>query len=236
MQILLFQIRDDAETRREEHATFARACGMRVEDVISVNVLRDALDEKLFLGKTAAIIGGASGFSAYQNYEWTNAFGEWIEVAYRLDFPIFGSCWGHQFLARVFGGTVIHDAERAEMGTKAIELTELGRKDALFSFLPHVFLANHGHHDRVSVLPDDAVELAFNESSPYQAFRIANKQIYGTQFHPELDKTTITNRLKRYRKHYPESGDDASFAALLASFQDTPDAAMLLQRFLAHVR
>ena len=39
-----------------------------------------------------------------------------------------------------------------------------------------------GHHDRVSVLPDGAVELARNDTAPYQAFRLDGLPIYGTQF------------------------------------------------------
>lgn len=246
MKIVLVQIRAETSTRLEEHATFARACGLSPDDVQVVNALSGQFppfnrassngtssNGTSSKGISAVLIGGASGFSAYEDYEWTRGLMAFVERCYQEEMPLFGSCWGHQFIARALGGSVAHDALRAEMGTKTIQLTEAGQQDALFGTMPPVFRGNHGHHDRVTSLPSEAIELAYNETSPFQAFRIAGKPIYGTQFHPELDKMTITNRLKLYRTYYPESGDDEAFEALLASFQDTPDASSLLRRFLA---
>jgi hypothetical protein len=74
---------------------------------------------------------------------------------------------------------VIHDVDRAEMGCHHVELTEAGQEDELFKDFPTSFMANMGHHDRVSVLPENGIELAFNQTQPNEAFRIRNKPIYG---------------------------------------------------------
>ena len=153
-------------------------------------------------------------------------------AAYERELPVFGSCWGHQVLARAFGGTVIYDSERAEFGCGDIELTEAGREDVLLRDFPKRFKANLGHHDRVTVLPPGAVELAFNESQRNQAFRFG-ETIYGTQFHSELDARRERERLEAYWHLYEkELGSDDAFQRVLDSLSDTTDADHLLYDFL----
>ena len=89
-----------------------------------------------------------------------------------------------------------------------------------------------GHHDRVSVLPPGAVELARNDTAPNQAFRLAEAPVYGAQFHPELDEAAERSRLVAYRAHYPEAGGDDAFQAMLDALRPTPHADGLLRRFL----
>ncbi|MDX1439037.1 MAG: type 1 glutamine amidotransferase, partial [Rubricoccaceae bacterium] len=146
--------------------------------------------------------------------------------------PLFGSCWGHQFIARAFGGTVIHDSESAEMGTHEVMLTDEGQADPLFEAFPRKFWAQMGHQDRVSILPEGAVELATNDVAPYQAFRFADAPIYGTQFHSELDEAGERARLFAYRAYYPEMQQDTLFRETLESLRPTPDVDDLLFHFL----
>lgn len=233
MPVYLLQLREDAATRIEELETFAKCCGLRPhEELMGIDVFNTPLIGPTFKGVNAFIIGGSSSTAAYKDYEWTSALSNLVETCYKQEIPLFGSCWGHQFMARALGGTVIHDSARAEIGAKQVFCTEAAGLDPLFAALPFRFKANQGHHDRVSALPSEAIELAYSALAPYQAFRVRAKPIYGTQFHSELDRTTISERLTRYRSQYPETGDDAQFQALLQSFEDTPEAATLLGRFI----
>jgi len=146
--------------------------------------------------------------------------------------PLFGSCWGHQFIARAFGGSVVYDNTRSELGTHHVQLTEAGKADPLFESFPESFLAQMGHQDRVAELPEGAIELATNNAAPYQAFRLADAPIYGTQFHSELDADGERQRLITYRDHYPAMQQDHFFQETLDSLRPTPDVDDLLFHFL----
>jgi GMP synthase (glutamine-hydrolysing) len=118
------------------------------------------------------------------------------------------------------------------MGCGAVALTDVGVSDRLFSFFPKTFKANMGHQDRVSVLPDNAFELASNDVAPFQAIRIEDKAIYGTQFHSELDAEAEYSRIVEYREHYPLLADDETFHRIVESLEPTTEVDTLLNRFL----
>lgn len=232
MRVRLVQIRSRADMLAEERASFAARCGLAVEQVETVNALDEPLTTGALDGVDALFIGGAGAHSVTETFVWTDSLVALCHAAAGRGLPTFGTCWGHQFLARAFGGQVVHDATRAEMGVHTVRLTGAGRADALFGTLPDAFEAQMGHHDRVSVLPPGAVELACNEMAPFQAFRMGDAPVYGAQFHPELDAAAAHGRLVTYRAHYPEGGDDAAFEAMLAALRPTPHADRLLRRFL----
>ncbi len=231
-RVRLIQIRERADVLAEERASFATRCGLAVEQVVTTNALHEPLGASVLDGADALFIGGAGAYSVTETHGWTEALIALCHSAADVGMPTFGACWGHQFIARAFGGTVVHDAGRAEMGTHTVHLTDAGRADPLFAETPDAFDAQMGHHDRVSALPPGAVELADNACAPNQAFRLGGAPVYGAQFHPELDVAAEHARLVAYRAHYPESGDDAAFDAMIAALRPTPHADVLLQRFL----
>jgi GMP synthase (glutamine-hydrolysing) len=232
LRVRLVQIRDHPAVLAEERASFAARCGLAVEQVLTMNALTEPVTAAALDGVDALFVGGAGAHSVVETYAWTESLVGLCRLAADRAVPTFGACWGHQFLARAFGGTVVYDPLRAEMGTHAVELTAAGRADALFDGVPDRFEAQMGHHDRVSALPPGAVELARNGVAPYQAFRLAAAPVYGAQFHPELDADAERGRLLAYRAHYPEGGDDTAFQALLDGLRPTPHADGLLRRFL----
>ncbi len=232
LRVRLVQIRERADVLAEERASFATRCGLSPEQIVATNALHEPLSPDVLDGADALFIGGAGAYSATDTFAWTDALVGLCHTAADRALPTFGACWGHQFLARAFGGTVVHDPGRAEMGTHTVHVTDAGRVDPLFAGVPDAFDAQMGHHDRVSALPPGGVELARNATAPFQAFRLGDAPVYGAQFHPELDVHAERSRLVAYRAHYPESGDDAAFAAMLAGLRETPHADALLRRFL----
>jgi GMP synthase (glutamine-hydrolysing) len=172
-------------------------------------------------------------YSATEDYPWMENALALIREAAGRSLPTFGSCWGHQMIARALGGTVVHDPGRAEFGCREVVLTDAGRRDRLFRDFPARFLANMGHHDRVTALPEGGIELADNDVQPFEAFRIAGKPIYGTQFHSELDARRERERLHRYRGHYSDTiPDEAAFQAILDNLAETSEVDHLLHDFL----
>ncbi|MGD2116442.1 MAG: type 1 glutamine amidotransferase, partial [Acidobacteriota bacterium] len=173
---------------------------------------------------------GAGGHSATHEHPFTEPLTEVVHRLIEAGRPLFGSCWGHQFLAHAFGGTVIADHENAEVGTHPVRLTAEGLADPLFEGFPERFTVQLGHHDRIGVLPPDFEVLARSERCPHQAIRLSDRPVYGSQFHSELTESHIRERLLMYRDEYlPPDADPALLDRILGP---SPQADDILDRFL----
>ena len=71
-----------------------------------------------------------------------------------------------------------------ELGSYNISLTRDGVNSQLFRSFNNGDIVYESHQDVVSVLPNDAAELAFSDKGN-QSFSYGHK-IFGVQFHPEL--------------------------------------------------
>ncbi|MEM8599242.1 MAG: type 1 glutamine amidotransferase [Bacteroidota bacterium] len=232
-RVRLLQIRERPPILAEERESFRVRCGLAAEQLVTTNVLRDPLPETLLDDVDAVMIGGAGAYSVTQTFDWTPDLLALVRACADRALPLFGSCWGHQFIARAFGGRVVHAPHRSEMGTHAVHLTRAGQDDVLFGQLPPTFEAQMGHQDWVETLPPGSVELATNDRAPHQAFRMTGLPIYGTQFHSELNAEAERDRLVTYRAYYPEMQDDARFNAVVGGVRETPEVDALLAAFLA---
>jgi len=232
VQALLLQARTSAQMERQERQCFLERARLRSDQLAVLSVLRDPLAPRHLDTVDVVFIGGAGEYSAHHDFPWMDALLSFVQTIAERQLPLFGSCWGHQIIARALGGRVVHDSARSELGCHSVSLTEAGKNDPLFGTLPASFKANMGHHDRVAELPVGAVELACN-SQPNQAFRMRDWPCYGTQFHSELDAQRERERLVEYRDYYrADMPDDKDFQAVLDNLTKTPDVDDLLHRFL----
>jgi GMP synthase (glutamine-hydrolysing) len=232
LRVRLVQVRERPAVMAEEQASFALRCGLRPHQFVITDALREPIGPQLARDVDAVMIGGAGAYSVTDTFAWTNGLAGLCHACAEDRVPLFGSCWGHQFIARAFGGEVVHDEARAELGTLAVSLTEAGQADELLSHFPQRFFAQMGHHDRVKRLPPGAVELATNATAPFQAFRLDGLPIYGTQFHSELNVAGMRSRLLTYRAYYPELSDDGAFSRVFDTLRETPEVDDLLKNFL----
>lgn len=230
LRVLLIQVRDTDELARHEQVCVMEQTGLRADQIDPVNVVREPVPDADRASRAhMVIIGGAGAHSACDDDPFTPALLDFTRRIAGGDQPVLGCCWGHQFIARALGGVVIHDPDRAEVGTVELELTPAGLRDPVLGVCPPRFPALAGHKDRVSVLPPGAVSLAHNPGHPNQAFRIEGKLIWGTQFHSELSPERLLERLSVYRQYVP---DDAEYEALRRRVGPTPHARLVMRRFL----
>ena len=217
----------------QEQECFVERTRLEWSQVVSLNVAHSDLSELSLNEYDVLLIGGAGEYSATADYPWMNDLLKLIQTAYDNKFPTFGSCWGHQVIARALGGTVIHDPGLSEMGCLPISLTEAGEVDRLFTDFPASFLANMGHHDRVTELPKDAVQLAVSDTQPNEAFRMLDAPMYGTQFHSELDAHRERERLIRYRPLYKSAlPTEEVYQKVMSSLAETTEVDHLMHDFL----
>lgn len=155
---------------------------------------------------------------------------ELTRAALARDFPFLGACFGIGIIGSAIGGTV--DRTYGEdVGAPTITLSDSGRDDPLMSVMPSEFVAFVGHKEAVHSLPADAVVLASSEACPVQAFRVG-RNVYATQFHPELDIIGIKTRIDAYKDHgyFPPEEADSLKAMADASRVELPGR--LVRRFV----
>jgi GMP synthase (glutamine-hydrolysing) len=113
------------------------------------------------------------------------------------DFPFFGACYGVGTLGVHQGGVV--DRQYSEpISAVPISLTADGLADPLLDGVPERFDAFVGHKEALRVLPPSAVLLASSPTCPVQMFRVG-RNVYATQFHPELDVPGLVTRIRVYQ-------------------------------------
>ena len=99
--------------------------------------------------------------------------------------PVLGICYGMQLFAHQLGGTVGAAGER-EYGHAVLSVGETD--SPLFAGLPAEFPVWMSHGDRVTQLAPGFAPIAVSPNSPFAA--VANGNLYGLQFHPEVVHTT----------------------------------------------
>ncbi|STP14396.1 glutamine-hydrolyzing GMP synthase [Helicobacter fennelliae] len=112
------------------------------------------------------------------------------ENAYKLDsaiftlgVPILGICYGMQYIAHFFGGSVVR-AEAQEFGKAVLEIADLNL--ALFKGVKQDSIVWMSHADKVESLPSGFVELAKSGNTHYCAIADFKRNVYALQFHPEV--------------------------------------------------
>ncbi len=114
------------------------------------------------------------------------------------DTPYLGACYGLGVLSTVIGGEVSKEKYKEEPGAIDIFFSEHGKKDHLTKELPESFKAFGGHKESCQSVPPGAVLLASSKDCPVQMIRVG-KNVYATQFHPELDSEGLELRVNTYK-------------------------------------
>ncbi|RLE28739.1 MAG: type 1 glutamine amidotransferase [Acidobacteria bacterium] len=232
LRLVLVQIRDHRESLMQERSAFIERCLVNVDQFDFINIVEHPqLRWQDVESAHAVLIGGAGGYSVIGDHPFSPYLRDVVSRLIDEDRPVFGSCWGHQFMARAMGGEVIVDRENSEVGSFEISLTEKGSNDPLLETLPPSFFVQLGHNDRVSRLPEGWVELAASEKCPNQIIRLEGKPVYGTQFHSEMNEDRLRERLQVYLQEYVP--DPEGFEELMARLRPSPQADCILDRFLA---
>lgn len=228
--ILLLQYRTD-KTRHHEQHCITNKLGVTIEDLDIRNViLEEPLPTTQELSNYLGVISGASG--QFNVTDWSPSVESAIAKTYPLmdeiinqDFPFLAICFGHQLLAKMYGGRVERNKDRAESGSSHINLTTLGQASPLYQSLPS-FYASNGHKDSVIEMPQGAQLLATSEKCPIQSYQLKTN-IFTTQFHPELDNEDVRYRLNLT----PEYCFGKSIEQVLAEYKDISQSKIVLQNF-----
>ncbi len=140
---------------------------------------------EMFAGYRGIILSGSPSFSA---------FGEdsgYTKAIYDLDIPILGFCFGHQEIAKHYGGEVVHGGR--EWGRASLHIAH---DHPLFRGLSPIEPVFMSHYDSVVRVGDGFEELGYtvlgeSEGGGHRFAAIGSDRLrrYGFQFHPEVDDT-----------------------------------------------
>jgi GMP synthase (glutamine-hydrolysing) len=235
MDYLLLQVRNrDDPMLTQEVDCFARAFGCDQQHISVHNLLHGAPTIDRLGTADIVVLGGSGDYSVAEGGDWLPPALAAMRELYDLSKPTFASCWGFQAMARAMGGEVVTDEKHAELGSVQVWLTEAGQQDPLFAPLGSRFLAPMGHQDCVTRLPANTTLLASSEKVVNQAFRFDGKPIYCTQFHPELDRKALLERVQAYPT-YVQRISRMSPEAFAQQCRETPETNQLLARFAQQV-
>ncbi len=200
---VLLATRADDDVADAEYEAFCRHSGLDEADLRRVR-LEAAPMPDLDLDAVSGVILGGSPYDTTACREQRGRTQDRVEaeIARLLDeivardLPFLGACYGIGTLGAHQGGVV--DRRYGEpVGPARITLTAHGRADPLLAGMPAQFDAYVGHKEACRVLPPTAVLLATSARCPVQMFRVG-RNVYATQFHPELDRPGILGRIRAY--------------------------------------
>jgi len=235
LNVLLLQIRKpDDPMRINEIDAFAHSIDMIPDQIITADLIHTPPTVQALNDADLILIGGAGDYSVPEGGQWLEQALDTMRNLHANRKPVFASCWGFQAVAAALGGLVITDHSLAELGTIQLSLTPEGMNDPVFQELGTPFEAQVGHHDTVIQLPDHAIRLASTPLVKNHAFRMPDAPFYCTQFHPELTKDLLIQRLSTYPE-YTELILGVPLEEMIETLRETPKANNLIRRFVLHV-
>ncbi len=137
-----------------------------------------------FAGFKGVILSGSPALASFGEDS------DWNKGILDLDVPILGFCFGHQEIAKHYGGTVVNGKQ--EWGHADLHIL---REHPLFAGLAKVEQVWMSHFDSVTSVGPDFEELGTSVlgegAEPHRFAAIGSDKLrrYGFQFHPEVDDT-----------------------------------------------
>lgn len=237
-KILLVQFREDISAVNEKKCflhCFKKKKNLKLQTINAFDKKYDfSSPQKIIKKKSGVILGGSGEFYLSGNKEqkkekifqaMVKRIAPFVKYLLQNDFPTLGICFGHQLLGYFLGEKVVFDRDQAETGSFLVFLTKEGKNSPLFAGLPWQFYAQFGHQDSLKKLPKGTKLLATTQKCKVAAFQYKSN-IYGVQFHPELDYKDMLFRLKLY----PEYAENIN--KIKNVLKPTPFSSKIIQNFL----
>jgi GMP synthase-like glutamine amidotransferase len=131
------------------------------------------------------IILSGSEESILNERDWITREMELVREIIDLKIPTLGICFGHQLIARaLLGEKSVRKADLPEIGWKEVTIQD---ESSLFEGINKKFRVFNSHFDEVCNLEGNFQVLATSDLSSVSAFQVKGSQVWGIQFHPEID-------------------------------------------------
>lgn len=154
-------------------------------------------------GFDAIILTGSS--SRVVKGEYFDGYMKFLKRVTKEDIAVFGICYGHEILAKIFGGKV-GEAGRfiKKKYDEEPEIVHVLDEDDIFSGMEKEIRVAESHSDQVLKEGVDKAGfkiLAKSADCGVEAIKHKEKTIYGTQFHPEKSNEVGKKIMENFYKH-----------------------------------
>ena len=185
---------------------------VRAEPFIGLDALPDARAIRGYDG----IIWTGSAVSSIQDGPHREHLRQWMHLCIEERQHMFGLCFGFQLAAVVAGGVVEPNPAGVEtILARKIRLTAEGEHHAMMRLRTTCFDAVADHDDHIVELPEHSICLASNDNTKVQAgiIRVNDIEIWGVQYHPDMDIRVVRVLLDFRKEQLLEEGFFADEAA-----------------------
>ncbi len=181
---------------------------------------------------SGVIVGGSPHMVSSENHPWMQELEEYIRLAAANGIPVLGVCFGHQIVAKSFGGKV-EKTPKMEYGSVQVDLTEAGVRDALFRDLPVKGLdVQMSHSDVVGQLNESTMKsLAFNDHNLNQSIAVG-ENVRGVQFHPEIVRDILEAFAFIRREGLEKEGFDVD--QVIKNLKNTERSQRVIRNFVTY--
>jgi GMP synthase (glutamine-hydrolysing) len=220
---LLIATRDHDQAAAAEYQVVLRHAGLTGDQLVRLR-LEAAPMPSIDLDDYSGIMLGGSSFNVSDRDKSSVQLRVEAELGALLarvidaDFPFLGMCYGIGIIVDARGG-VVSTSQGEPVSAAEVRLTEAGLADPLLAGVGESFHAFVAHKEGCAVAPPGVDVLGVGESCPLQIVRV-KRNVYATQFHPELDADELATRMKIYE----HAGYFAphEYEALVAQAKDSP--------------
>jgi len=144
------------------------------------NVTHNVFPQSLNIFDGIIITGSPA--SANDKDLWVSSLINIIKKTAQLNTPLFGSCFGHQVIAKAFGSEIVKNPDGWSLG---LAETNVVRRETWMTGLETNTLLYSAHTEQVAELPNGAELLFKSEGCDVAGFTLGNN-IFTTQYHPEM--------------------------------------------------
>ena len=233
---LLLQSRSEDEASDDEYQAFLKFGGLKPAELTRLR-LDMGMQPQVALDDYAGVLmgGGAANF-AYDDTQKSPEQREFeayilplIQRIVATDTPFLGACLGVGALVTALGGRTSFDYSEA-VGAVDIKLTPEAKNDPLLVGMPAEFRGFVGHKEGVVEPPSRCVVLA-RSSTCVQMLRVG-RNVYATQFHPELDAAGLALRINIYKHAGYFAPSEAQALIDVVRREHVTEPVKILQQFI----
>ncbi|KAK0762702.1 hypothetical protein N5P37_005520 [Trichoderma harzianum] len=137
-----------------------------------------------------------SKYTASDDDPWVISLVKLVQMAYIMNIPMIGVCYGHQIIARALGGKISRNPAGWELGVCKMDMTSIGQK----LFGKDALMVHQMHRDAVVEVPPNIDVLASSCSCKVQMM-FQPGRVLTIQGHPEFDSRISKSWLdQRYKE------------------------------------